>query len=142
MNSKNIIFINRVALFIVYAWFGFLKIIGHSPAEELVQSLARITLEPYISSDFFVYLLGYFECTLGILWLFPKFTKLAFWILAFHLGTTFLPMIFMADQIWQELLTPSLVGQYIIKNIVLLASAMTIYASVKEENVSYVFKTA
>jgi uncharacterized membrane protein YkgB len=127
METRYISLFNRYALFIVYFWFGFLKIIGYSPAHDLVTSLADVTISSIIPSRIFVYFLGYIECAIGVIWLFPKFTKVAFWVLTGHLVATFFPTFMLADIVWAGTLTPSLVGQYIIKNVVIFASAYTVF---------------
>ncbi|MCA0364936.1 MAG: hypothetical protein LCH67_12905 [Bacteroidetes bacterium] len=126
MNLNVVSWSNRVALFVVYFWFGILKTIGVSPATGLVGDLAHVTL-PFLNADQFIVFFGYFEVILGLLWLFPKYTKIAFWMMIFHLITTFLPTVFLPDVAWNQIFTPSLVGQYIIKNLVILASGITLY---------------
>ena len=127
--SKNIIWWNRIALFIVFFWFGFLKIIRISPAEGLVSRLHETTISSYISVETFMILLGIIECAIGILWLIPKLTKVVFIIFAIQMFTTFLPLLFLPKDTWQNTMVLTLTGQYIIKNIVLIASALTIYKS-------------
>lgn len=119
--------INRVMLAIVYIWFGYLKVIGTSPAEGLVAELFQITLSGTISVNLFIKILGLFECVLGFVWLVPNFSKIAFYLLVFHLMTTFLPIILLPAITWTTFMSLSLVGQYIIKNVVLFSSAYFIY---------------
>ena len=119
--------INRVMLAIVYIWFGYLKVIGTSPAEGLVAELFQITLSGTISVNLFIKILGLFECVLGFVWLVPNFSKIAFYLLVFHLLTTFLPIIILPAITWTTFMSLTLVGQYIIKNVVLFSSAYFIY---------------
>ncbi|MBK6979302.1 MAG: hypothetical protein IPH28_21250 [Cytophagaceae bacterium] len=126
MNFNVVVWCNRIALFVVYFWFGLLKTIGISPATGLVGDLAHVTL-PFLDAGQFIVFFGVFEVILGLLWLFPKYTKLAFWLMVFHLITTFLPTVFLPEVAWNQIFTPSLVGQYIIKNLVILASGLTLY---------------
>ena len=118
---------NRAMIALVYIWFGSLKIFGVSPAEGLVTKLFEITLAPYMSIQEFLVLLGLLECLIGLLWLFPRITKIAFWVMMGHLFTTFLPVLFLPNETWQSFLTLTLTGQYIIKNVVLLSAAWFIY---------------
>ncbi|WP_191321989.1 hypothetical protein [Algoriphagus aquimarinus] len=113
----------RISLFIIYFWFGILKVIGISPAEGLVENLFVETFGSFI--DFKIFCLGFgaFECFIGILWLFPKMTKLAFYLLIAHMISTFLPVLILPEAIWQAWFTPTLVGQYIIKNFALISLA-------------------
>jgi len=125
--SISMAWINRIALFIIYFWFGFLKLIARSPAEALVTSLHRITIGHFIRIQCFLVTLGVAECIIGILWLVPRFTKWTMIIFFAQLFTTFLPLFIMPDQTWSDFMVLSLPGQYILKNIVLVACALTIY---------------
>ncbi len=129
--SQSIIWLNRLALFIVFFWFGFLKILEISPAEGLVTHLHEATIAPFIAIDKFLLLLGVVECFIGILWLIPQLTKLAFVIFLFQIFTTFLPLLFLPKDTWQNMLVLTLTGQYIIKNVVLIASAYTVFKATK-----------
>ena len=125
--SLSIPWINRASLFIIYFWFGLLKLFSLSPAEELVTNLHRITIGHFIRIKCFLIMLGSIECAIGILWLVPKFTKWTIMIFFSQMATTFLPLIIMPDQTWSHFLVLSLSGQYILKNIVLVACALSIY---------------
>lgn len=118
---------NRAMIAMVYIWFGSLKIFGLSPAEGLVTRLFDITLSPFMSIQQFLILLGLAECLIGLLWLFPRITKMAFWVMMGHLFTTFLPVLFLPNETWQSFFALTLTGQYIIKNVVLLSAAWFIY---------------
>jgi uncharacterized membrane protein YkgB len=119
--------INRASLFIIYFWFGLLKLISRSPAETLVTNLHRLLIGHFIGIRYFLILLGIVECVIGILWLMPKFTKWAIIIFFTQMITTFLPLFIMPDQTWNQFPVLSLSGQYILKNIVLVACALNIY---------------
>jgi hypothetical protein len=118
---------NRAMIAIVYVWFGSLKIFGVSPAEGLVTKLFDITLSPFMSIQQFLILLGLVESAIGLLWLFPRISKWAFWIMMGHLFTTFLPVLFLPNETWQSFFALTLTGQYIIKNVVLCSAAWFIY---------------
>lgn len=118
---------NRAMIAMVYIWFGLLKVLGTSPAEGLVTRLFDITLAPFMSIQQFLLVLGVSECLIGMLWLFPRITKLAFWVMMGHLFTTFLPVLFLPNETWQSFFALTLTGQYIIKNVVLLSAAWFIY---------------
>lgn len=117
---------NRITMFVVFFWFGFLKVISVSPAEQLVSHLHAATIGSLISQQHFMILLGLFECLIGIVWLFPRYTKIAFWMFAVQMFTTFLPFVFISGEIVQNGFQLSLAGQYIVKNIVLVSCALNI----------------
>jgi uncharacterized membrane protein YkgB len=124
---SSVLWFNRLALFIIFFWFGTLKIFSASPAESLITHLHRMTLYNVMSIHAFMILLGVTECLIGILWLIPYLTRIAIVLFTIQMATTFLPLILLPDETWHNILILSLPGQYILKNIVLIASAFTIY---------------
>jgi uncharacterized membrane protein YkgB len=119
--------LNRAMIAVVYIWFGFLKVIGTSPAEGLVTKLFNLTLEPIMGIQTFLLILGIGECLIGFMWLSPRLTKLAFGLMIVHMFTTFMPILFLPNETWQSFFTLTLTGQYIIKNVVLLSAAWFVY---------------
>lgn len=132
ISGNHITYFARFVLFFDYFYFGFLKIIGESPAERLVTELQEKLL-PFIPSEAFLILLGITECAIGISLLFPKFTKYAVGVMLAHMFTTLMPLIFLTDMTWDSFLIPTVTGQYILKNFVLIALAITIYRDWKRE---------
>lgn len=128
MNIKQFsILLCRFALFIIYFWFGLLKILGQSPASPLVKTLLAKTM-PFFPATSFVVLFGLFEVIIGILFFIPKMEKFAISLFGLHMATTLLPL-FVLRETWQHTLVPTLEGQYIIKNIALMACALCIWVS-------------
>lgn len=123
----SILWVNRAALFIIYFWFGFLKLISKSPAENLVTHLHQATIVHYISIHHFLTGLGLIECTIGILWMIPKLTKVALIFFLMQMAAAFLPLVMIPQETWSDVLVLTLSGQYIFKNVVLVACAFTIY---------------
>ena len=121
----------RLALFVVYFWFGALKLVGVSPAGPLVVALWQKTI-PFIPLDAFMMLFASYEMLIGVLFLIPRLERVAIGLLLLHVSTTVLPLILLPGIVWQMFPVPSLEGQYIIKNIVILALAMSIGASLNQ----------
>ena len=119
------IFIARASLFVVFFWFGILKLFHTSPANPLVEGLLARTL-PFITFPKFILLFGIYEMLIGIIFLLPGFERLAIALLIPHMITTILPLILLPTITWQGLLTPTLEGQYIIKNILIIACAVVV----------------
>jgi uncharacterized membrane protein YkgB len=120
----------RIAIFVVYFWFGILKIVGTSPANPLVESLLKRTL-PFITFNQFIIFLGVLEMIIGIIFLIPHLERLALILLVPHMVTTVMPLILLPSITWSGFLTPTLEGQYIIKNILIIALAVSIAAQIK-----------
>ncbi|WP_204356584.1 hypothetical protein [Arcticibacterium luteifluviistationis] len=125
---KSVDLFSRIALFTVFFWFGFLKVLGTSPAENLVHKLFDMTLAPIMPIDAFLPVFGAFECFVGLIWLFPKLTRVAFVVTLGHMACTFIPLGLLTSDTWQSSFTLTLTGQYIIKNVVLITLAWYLYA--------------
>lgn len=117
----------RTAIFTVYFWFGLLKLFGESPAAPLVQNLFERTI-PAIPFEAFYIGFSAFEVSIGILFLVRGAERLAIAMLGMHLLMTFLPLILLPHLTWQGPFAPTLEGQYIIKNILIAASAIVVGA--------------
>ena len=117
----------RIGLFIVFFWFGILKVVGQSPAAPLVQNLFESTIS-FMPFETFLVLFGVFECLIAILFLLKGYERIVIPLLALHMLTTFLPLFLLPSVTWSGLLVPTMEGQYIIKNLVILAAAIGIAA--------------
>lgn len=120
----------RFALFVVYFWFGVLKLLGVSPAGPLVTALWHETI-PFIPLDNFMMLFALYEMLIGIMFLIPRLERVAIASILLHVFTTCMPLVLLPHIVWQMFMVPSLEGQYIIKNIVVLALALSIGASLR-----------
>ncbi len=120
----------RVAIFVVYFWFGALKLLDLSPATPLAEALAAKTIG-LAHFELSFHGLALFECLIGILFLFPKLTRVVIPLLFIHLIIVCSPLILVPNLAWDRLLVPTLEGQYIIKNIAIAALAIGIAAQTK-----------
>lgn len=119
--------LSRIAIFVVYFWFGILKVLGTSPANPLVMDLQQHTL-PFLSFSTFIVVFGIFEMCIGIIFLIRGLERISIALLVLHLITTILPLFVLPQIAWQGFLTPTIEGQYIIKNILIIATAIGIAA--------------
>lgn len=132
-NKKSIYLLAHLSLFIVFFWFGILKLFGLSPANELVNALLSITMSWWPFSSFIIFL-GLWEMLIGILMLSRKTQKVGLVLLIPHMFTTFLPLIMLPAIAWQEFLVPTLEGQYIIKNLIIVSLATLIIVTERRGN--------
>ncbi len=122
----NIVWFCKISLFIIYFWFGLLKVLNLSPAEELVHALFTMTLAWLVPFNVFYLLFALFECFLGILFLVKKAEKYAFYLMLIHIFTTALPLIILPEYAWSGFMVLTLAGQYIVKNLLILAAGFVI----------------
>ena len=118
----------RIALAVVFIWFGTLKVIGRSPVEDLVKDTIY-----FLPEDTFFIIIGVWEIIIGIGLLIPvalRFTLLLFWL---QMAGTFLSLIILPGRAFQDgnplLLTVT--GEFIIKNLVLIAAGLVIGSTVR-----------
>ena len=117
----------RISLAIVFIWFGMLKVLGLSPAGGLVQALFESSITFVSFASFYVFF-AWFEVVIGVLFLIPRMTRIVIPLLIIHMITTFGPLVLLPTESWSGFMVPTLVGQYIIKNLVIIAVAMGISA--------------
>lgn len=122
--------VERAALFTVFFWFGFLKLIDVSPANPLVADLLEHTL-PFWSFENFVVFLGLWEMLIGVVFLLKGRERVAIALLVPHMITTVMPLVLLPSVAWQGFFIPTLEGQYIIKNVVIVALALSLAARLK-----------
>jgi uncharacterized membrane protein YkgB len=118
----------RVSIFLIFFWFGLIKLLGLSPASPLAKALTEKTVGlQYFDALFMV--LAVVECVIGLLFLFPKMTRVVIPLLLVHMAVVCSPLVMVPQYTWQSFLVPTLEGQYIIKNAVVVAVAIGIAAS-------------
>ena len=119
-------FLVRIPLFIIFFWFGFLKIINLSPAQQLVMD--TVYWMPFLDASVWAIIIGYWEVLIAIFFLFKKTTLLAMILLLIQMTGTFLPLIILPEITFQNSnpFLPTLEGQYIIKNIIIITAALII----------------
>ena len=112
----------RYALGAIFVWFGALKIIGVSPAGELVA--ATVYFAP---ASVFVPVLGVWEVLIGLCLFVRRFIRIGILLLALQMPGTFLPVVLLPDVVFTAFpygLTVE--GQYIIKNLVIIGAALVV----------------
>ena len=119
-------FLIRIPIFIIFFWFGFLKIIDLSPAQQLVKD--TVYWMPFLSAESWTYVIGVWEVLIAICFLFKRTTLIAMILLFLQMSGTFLPLLILPEITFQNSnpFLPTLEGQYIIKNIIIITAALMI----------------
>lgn len=124
----------RVSLAIVFIWFGLLKPLGLSPAAPLV--LATVAWLPVLEPAQWLSLIGWWEVAIGVTFLFPATARVAIALLAMQMVGTFLPLLILPGVVFQPghiPYAPTVEGQYIIKNLVIISAALVIGGKVRPD---------
>jgi uncharacterized membrane protein YphA (DoxX/SURF4 family) len=123
----------RISLGLVFFWFGVLKFIpGLSPAQSLAGDTIEVLSFGLIESSVAVFLLAIWETLIGlglITGVFLRSTLLLLWVQM--LGTLTPLFIFPEASFRVVPYAPTLEGQYIIKNLVLISAGIVIGATVR-----------
>jgi len=118
----------RYFLALIFIWFGYLKIVGNSPAHDII-TITVFWFEP----DNFIPILGVWEVLIGLLLCFKKTIRLAILLLIFQIPGTFLPLIIHPEMAFKEFpFQLSMEGQYIIKNLLIIGATIVLGGSVRE----------
>lgn len=127
--EKHSVTIMRIALAVVYIWFGALKIVGMSPAGDLVEKTVF-----WFKPEVFIPILGICEVLIGVGLLVRRLIPYTIVLLLLHMAATLFPFFILTNSCFDEFpYRPSLVGQYIIKNLVLVAGAFVIAGKCNKE---------
>lgn len=120
--SKVSLPVLRVSLGIVFIWFGALKPLGNSPANDVITKTIY-----WFDPDIFIPILGIWEMLIGICLLYTPLIRIGLFLLALQMPGTFLPLILRPEICFTSIpFNLTLEGQYIIKNLVLIGAAMVV----------------
>ena len=122
----------RFALGVIFIWFGALKYFpGLSPAEELVRNTIY-----FFDPDLVIPILATWEVLIGIGFLSGFFTnklqRVTILLLFMQMIGAGLPLIMLPEVVWTNFpFVLTIEGQYIIKNLVIIGSALVLGATVR-----------
>ncbi|MBS12807.1 MAG: hypothetical protein CME19_14525 [Gemmatimonadetes bacterium] len=123
----------RISLGVIFFWFGMLKFFpGFSPAETLATDTIRVMsfglVEPHIS----IIILAAWETLIGIGLITGRALRATLLLLFLQMPGTITPMFFFPDLCFQTIpFVLTIEGQYIVKNLVLVAAGIVIGATVR-----------
>ncbi len=119
----------RMSIAVIYLWFGILKFFENlSPAEELAgKTLTALCFG--IIPEFICYLLlAIMETLIGLMLLLNMFLARTIKLTFLHLIGTFTPIFLQPETFFNDFpFSLTLIGQYILKNIVILCALIIIY---------------
>jgi uncharacterized membrane protein YkgB len=135
--SRNGYLLVRISIGIVFVWFGFIKFFpGLSPAQEL--AIKTITLLSFgLIPDFIIINgLAFWEVLIGIGLISGKFMRETLLLLFLQMAGTFAPIFLLPNEVFTHFpYAPTLEGQYIIKNLVLVAAGIVLGGKISKNSV-------
>jgi uncharacterized membrane protein YphA (DoxX/SURF4 family) len=132
MKRYSILFL-RISLGIVFFWFGILKFFpGMSPAQEIatmtIEQLTFGLIPPNVS----IIILAAWETLIGIGLISGKYLRITLFLLFTQMMGTMTPLLlFPAETFTRFPYAPTMEGQYIIKNLVLISAGLVVGATIR-----------
>ena len=127
----------QLSLAVIFIWFGILKTVGLSPAADLV--MATVKWMPFFTPETWLKIIGWWEVIIGLSFLFHKTKRIAIALLAMQMFGTFLPLIILPEITFQAgryPYAPTIEGQYIIKNLLIISAALVVGGTVRQKDKS------
>jgi uncharacterized membrane protein YkgB len=125
--DKHGLLLLRLGMGAVFLWFGALKFLGLSPAAALV-----LKTMSWLPVPGFLYFLGLWEMAIGLCFLSKPLLRVALVLLCLHMPGTFLPIVLLPGEVFQVFpFVLTMEGQYIVKNLVLIAAAIVIGGKIR-----------
>lgn len=125
--------LTRIALGVVFTWFGALKFFPDlSPAADLAsRTIERLTFGQ-IPASVGLPVLAAWELLIGVGLLFGRYLRFVLLLLFLQMAGTLLPLFLFPEETFLAFpYAPTLEGQYILKNVVLVAGAIVIGSTVR-----------
>jgi len=124
----------RYSLAVIFIWFGVLKPFGVSPAQPLVEK--TVDWMPLFTTAQWVAVIGWWEVVIGVCFLFHRTIRLAIALLALQMVGTFMPLVLLPHITFQPGRIPwgpTMEGQYIIKNLLIISAALVIGGTARRD---------
>jgi len=120
--DNKILVLLRISLGIIFLWYGMLKFFPElSPAESLAVNTIDWMINGLIPGNISIKLLATWEVIVGIGFIFGLFTRYISILFLVHMVLTFTPLfIFPELSFTQAPYAFTIIGQYIVKNIVFI----------------------
>ena len=131
--ARHGITLTRIALGIVFLWFGIIKFVPTwSPAAELATRTIECLTVGLVPPALSLPLLAAWESLIGIGLLTGRYLRATLFLLFAQMPGTLTPLVLFPDETFRAFpYAPTLEGQYIIKNLVLIGAAIVVGATVR-----------
>ena len=134
MIKYGILFL-RISVGIVFIWFGVLKFFPNlSPAQDIATNTINKLTFGLINSNITIIFLAIWETLIGIGLIFGKYLRVTLFLLFLQMIGTMTPLLlFTSETFTQFPFAPTLEGQYIIKNLVLISAGLVVGTTVRKD---------
>ncbi|MFW5706900.1 MAG: DoxX family membrane protein [Bacteroidota bacterium] len=120
----------RISIGIIFFWFGFQKFFpGISSAEDIATRTIDVMSFGIVQAPFSMPILATWETLIGIGFIFGKYLRATIILLYLQMAGTLFPLfVFPEETFYLAPFIPTIEGQYIIKNFIIITAAMVILA--------------
>ena len=134
--AQNGIMLLRISLGVIFLWFGVLKFFpGLSPAQELATETIRILSFGMIEPQVSIILLAVWESIIGLGLIMGVYLRTTLFLLFLQMLGTLTPIFLFPHEVFTRIpYAPTLEGQYIIKNLVLISAGIVIGSTVRQRS--------
>ena len=131
MQRYGILFL-RISVGIVFFWFGILKFFpGLSPAQALATNTVEQLTFGLIKPNVSIIILAIWETAIGLGLIFGSFLRVTLLLLFTQMLGTLTPLLLFPTETFTRFpYAPTLEGQYIIKNLVIISAGLVVGATV------------
>ena len=133
--DRNGLFLLRISMGIVFVWFGVLKFFpGISAAQDLAIRTIELLTFGLVSEVLIINGLALWEVLIGVGLISGKFMKATLLLLFLQMIGTFSPIFLFPSEVFNHIpYAPTLEGQYIIKNIIIISAAIVLWGRLKKK---------
>lgn len=130
---RHSIAVLRISLGAVFLGFGVLKFFPHvSPAQSIATQTVEMIDFGFVPASIFIVLIATLECAIGLCFITGKFLRIAVWLLLFELIGILSPLVLLPSELFTgPFHAPNLLGQYVLKDVVLAGAGMVITATLR-----------
>jgi uncharacterized membrane protein YphA (DoxX/SURF4 family) len=123
----------RVSIGFIFFWFGVLKFFpGLSPAQDLASRTIQTLTFGLLGADLAIFILALWETVIGIGLILGVFMRGILFLLFLQMLGTLTPIVFFPNEVFAQIpIVPTLEGQYIVKNFVLISAGIVLGATVR-----------
>lgn len=134
--SRNSLTLLRISVGIIFLWFGLLKFIPNlSPAEDLAIRTVDVLSFGMVPGSISIYILAAWEVLIGLGLLSGVYMRITLLLLFLQMIGTMSPIFIFPEDVFTRIpYAPTLEGQYIIKNLVIISAGMVLGATVRKQD--------
>lgn len=120
--ENSLVVLLRLAIAIIFIWFGLLKVWGFNPVFDLVNSVM-----PLLAAGPGLIFLGWFETAIGVGLIVNRFRRIVHGLLLMHLLGTFLTFVTAPEIVYTSgFPILSLAGEFVVKNMALVIAGVVV----------------